>query len=1015
MSSVTLAAIRNRKITLLFTAAIALYGLYAYYVIPKQENPETSPPVALITTIYPGASPEEVEQLVTEKIEDAVAEIDGYDYARSFSRNSVSIVVVWLATGADKDRAWRQLREEISDVESTLPDMCQQPEINTKLAETAGMMISLSGPDYDYDQLDNFARVFERELARIDGVARFDIDGKVEKEVKVEVEHAKLNSYGFSLEDVVNILRAQNVEIPSGALEQDGVRIDVTTPGVFESLRDIENTIVDVSPETGAPVRLRDFARVSMGLEDGAIKLRHDGASAVLLTGYFEPGKNIVLVGREVRDALERVKHRFPPALRVDEVIFYPEDVDAAVTRFMSSLLQGILLVIVVVFLGMGFRNAMIVSTAIPLSVLVTMAVMNLVGIQIHQVSTASLIISLGMLVDNAIVIADAIQVRVDRGVENVKAAYEGARDSAVPVFTATLTTVAAYFPLLVLPGPVGDFVKSVPQIVMISLSCSYLVAMLVTPTLAAIFFRPLAARAQRESGLRRLFYFLLRRGLRHKAATIGIALGTFGAALFLQSVMGLSFFPAADKDMAYVNINSEIADLETTERLAIQVEAILADTPEVTSYTTAVGEGLPKFYVTVAKASQAEDFAQVMFRYDLEQGGRFKTNAELAFHLHQRLRSSISGGVATVRLLELAEPSQAPVIARISGDDMERLEQASRALQDSLREIPGTIDVNDDAASQSLEFRVQVDDDVATNMGITKYDIQRQINIALYGGKASVFRKAGNEYAIVVKSDIRSKRALENLAVKSSVAGHKVLLKQFAEVVLHPRLELITRYQKERSIAVTAQVAPGYSSPRIEQALEDAIPRLELGDVSVTFDGEREKIKKNFGNVGMSALVALAAVYLILLVQFYSFRQPLVILITVPLSVIGSILGLFLMRQSLSFTAALGMASLIGIVVNNAILLIDYINKARQRGDDVDAACFDAVKRRFRPIGLSTLTTVMGLTPLMLSRNPLFFPMSISLMSGLVVSTLLTMVVIPVVFSLVVRGPVTPRRVGEP
>ncbi|MFH1810782.1 MAG: efflux RND transporter permease subunit [Pseudomonadota bacterium] len=1012
MSRVILAALQYRKITLLFTVAIALYGLFSYYVMPKQENPETSPPVALITTVYPGGAPEDVEQLVSKPIEDAVAGIDSFDHVMSWSRNSVSIVVVWLDVRADSEKPWRQMREALDDLEADLPELCQRPEVNTNLAETAGMIIALSGARYDYDQLSGFAEVFERELARVDGIARIDVVGALEKQVDVRVETARINGYGLSFEDLATILRAQNVEIPSGSIERDGVKLAVTTPGVFESLHDIEQTIVDVSPQTGAPVRVRDLATVSMGLEDGRYKIRQNGARAVLLAGYFESGRNIVLVGKDVRAILDRVKQRFPPDLQVDEVVFYPEDVQVAVAGFMRNLLQGVLLVIVVVFLGMGFRNAMVVSLAIPLSVLVSFVVMNLMGLQIHQISTSALIIALGMLVDNAIVIADSIQVRIDAGVPNETAAFEGARESAIPVFTATLTTVAAYSPLMFLPGSVGDFILTIPQVVMVSLSASYLVAMLVTPTLGAMFFRPTSGGTDDSSRLRRGFAFLLAWGLRHKAGTLLIALAVFGAALTLQSRLGLSFFPYSDKNMAYVNVEGEIADFDRTEALAAQAEAILAQTPEITSITTAIGEGLPKFFVSMPQHAQAEDYAQIMFRYDLGRSDRFASNEELVFYLHQQLGAAISGATVSVKLLELADPSAAPVVVRVSGDDYDRLLEVSQQLQARLSEVPGAIDVKDDALSKALEFRVLVDDDVATNLGITKYDIQRQINIALYGGKATVFRKAGKEYDIRVKSDIQSLSELENLAIKSRVAGHKVLLKQIAHVELAPRVELITRYQRDRSIAVTAFVAPGFASPAIEGIIErDLLPGLNLDGVSISFDGEREKIKKNFGNVGMSSLVALAAVYLILLLQFNSFRQPLIILVTVPLSAIGSIIGLFLVGQSMSFTALLGMASLIGIVVNNAILLIDFINRARERGDLIDAACVDAVQRRLRPIGLSTLTTVVGLTPLMLSNNPLFYPMSISLMSGLAVSTLLTMVVIPVVISLTHRDvPQAPR-----
>lgn len=1006
MNSITWAAIKHRKITLVFTVAIAVYGLFSYLRLPKQENPQITPPVALLTTVYPGASPSDVEQLVTEKIEDAASEIDDFDHVNSFSRNSVSIVAVFLQPSADPEKPWRQLRDKIRDLEPDLPQLCQRPEINTNLAETAGMMISLSGADYDYDQLAGFAELFKRELSQVQGVSRFDIDGEIKKRVLVEVDSAKLNQYSLSLEDLLSILQAQNIEIPSGALHKDGVKIAVSAATNFNSLRDIGNTVIDVSPQTGAIVRLRDVAQVRMDYEEGSYRLRQDGARAVLLAGYFAPDKNIVDVGHDVRKVLDRVKTRLPKGLKVDEVLFYPEDVETAVAGFMQNLLQGIVLVIIVVFLGMGLRNAAIVSVSIPLSVLSTFVAMSLYGLQIHQISTAALIIALGMLVDNAIVIADAIQVRVDAGLERTKAAFQGAKESAIPVFTATLTTVAAYFPLLVLPGAVGDFVEAIPLIVMLSLSSSYVVAMLVTPTLAAIFFRPRRNPEAESKWLRRPFMVLLHVGLRHKFATLGISLAALGLALALQSLLGLSFFPHADKNMMHITLHGEIMDLDRTEALAAEVEKVLLKMPEITSVTTAIGKGLPKFFVTVPRYSQAENFAQIMLRFDLSASDRFATIEDLHFFLHQTLQRQISGGQVSVKLLELADPSAAPVVVRVGGEDLDRMAQVAQALQQRIRDVAGTMEVGDDASPKSLGFAVETDSDVANSLGISAYDVQRQINIALFGAPATVYRKAGREYDVVVKSDIDTVAELKNLAIRSRLAGHKVLLKQFAKIKLRPRQELITRHQKQKSIEITSFVQPDFSSAVIESQIEaEILPSLDLDGVQISFDGEREKIKKNFGSVGISALIAVAVVYLILLVQFNSFLQPLIILVTVPLSVIGSILGLFFAHQTMSFPALLGMASLIGIVVNNAILLIDFINKARDLGMNNADACRDAVKKRFRPIALSTATTVVGLTPLLLSHNPLFLPLSISLMSGLVVSTLLTMVVIPVVVSLVMPG----------
>lgn len=1003
MSSLIFAAIDKKKITLFSVLIIAVYGLYSYYVLPKQEHPDVTAPIALVTTIYPGASPGEVEELVTEKIEDALSEVDGHDFIKSWSRNSISIVVLRLVQNRtiDVDEAWNDLRVELAQIENQLPEGCRKPEIFTDLTETAGMLVSLSGGNYSYDQLVSFAEDFKKKLSRVNGITRFEITGAQEKEVKVEVEAQKLNQHSFSLEDIIVILKAQNLEIPSGKIKDGEFRINVSTSGNFESIKDIENVIIDVSTQTGAPVRLKDVARISMGLEEGTYKIRQNGKNAVLLAGYFEPSKNIVLIGKDVRRVLDEVKNRFPPDLIVDEVTYQPHEVEDAVGSFMSSLLQGILLVIIVVFLGMGFRNAIIVSMAIPISILMTFCAMNIMGLKIHQLSTCALIIALGMLVDNAIVIADAIQVRLDDGMDRIKAAFEGARDSATPVFTSTLTTVAAFFPLLMLPGPAGEFLQSIPLIVMISLSASYLVAMFVTPAMASVFFRKTERDTSKRQITRRLFTGLLAIGLKSRKTTLLVAFGMFCVALYILSITSLRFFPNADMDIFYVNIRAERFDLNKAESLTIEVENFLKQQKEIVSYTSAIGNGLPKFYLTAKNTVQSENFGQILARFDLERSKRFNTKEDLTLKFQNQLDSTISGGTATVKLLEIGDPVDAPIVMRISGTDYARIEEVSKALSAEVENIQGTINVTNDITNQSYEFAVDVNSDVATNMGISKYDIQRQINIALYGARASVYKKAGNEYNIVVKTDISSKEQLENLAIKSTIAGNKVLLKQFAKIGLKPQIEDIRRYDREKSIAVVSDVIPGYNSTQIEDYIESSVlPKMNLDGVEISFDGEREKITKNFGNVGVSSIFAIIAVYLILLIQFNSFTQPLVILLTIPLSLVGSVIGMFVVGQPLSFTALLGVASLIGIVVNNAILLIEFINRAQREGQDIIDSCKDAVEKRFRPIMLTTVTTVMGLMPLLFSQSAMFTPMSIALVSGLIAATFLTMVIIPVVFA---------------
>lgn len=995
-------AIRERKVTLFLTVLIMIGGIYSYYITPKQETPDINAAVAIVTTVYPGASPEDVEKLVTSKVEDKAAEIKGYDYSDSQSKNSLSVVVVRLSQDADIDKAWEELRQKMEDLQDDLPKECGKIQVNTDVTETAGMIISMSGESYSYEALAAYAEEFKRELSRIDGIARFDIDGKQKKEVKVEVDVGQLNYYSISLEDIVKILQMQNVEIPSGKMKGENGKMNVKVSGAFADLKEMENMVIGGSKENGSIVRLKDIAKVYMDLEDSNDRIKQNDYNAVLLTGYFQKNKNIVIIGKEVEKKIHQMKASLPEDIRFDQVLYQPKDVSESVNNFIINLIEGVIFVIIVVFIGMGFRNALIVSIAIPLSILATFATMPLLDMQIHQISITALIIALGMLVDNAIVVSDVIQVKIDAGEDRMKACVEGTKEVAVPVLTSTLTTIGAFIPLLLLPSMAGEYIKSIPQIVMISLFASYLVALFVTPVMAYMFFQKTRGK---EKGLRvrRFFDRMLHRALEKKEKTIFVTLVAFGVALLLATQLGLQFFPKADKNILYIDIKTEQStDIEKTEGLVDTVARILKEQKEVLSYTAAIGDGLPKFYNTLPIYTQSQEFAQLMIKVDLEKGGRFRNYTAFADYLQEIFDREIVGGTATVKQLEQGEPIGAPVRIRVTGDDMDRLEKAAREIKRRLAEIDGTVNIGDDLTDKVYEFYVRVDAEKAGHFGISKYDVQKEVNIALMGKKASVFRKDGNEYNILIKGNIQSKEDLENLAISSSVTGNKIILKEIADIQLVPQVPDIKKHDRERAVTVYSDVKTGYSSVEIQKQLKRALGDMEGQGIQVVFDGEREKIREHFGNVGTSSVFAVLLVYGILLVQFNSFIQPLMILLTIPLATIGSILGLFLFRQPLSFTGLLGMVSLLGIVVNNAIILIDFVNSERKQGKDITTACLEVVHKRFRPIMLSTTTTVIGLMPLVFSGSELFRPMSIALMSGLMVSTLLTLVIIPVVYHMV-------------
>lgn len=1000
-------AILKRKITLFVLIICIGFGVYNYMISPRQETPEILAPVALVSVVYPGASPEDIESLVTSKIEDEMSELIGYDYSYSYSRNSIAVVVLRLEYDTDINATWDDLRQAMVDLQSELPSECDRIDVNTDLTDTAGMMISMSSDKYSLEQLERYANSFNRELSKIDGISRFDVVGSQSKELVIELDYQKMNRFNLSYKDMVNLVRSQNIEIPSGTVGSGKDKINVKVSGLFESIQDIENIVIAVSQDNGSIARLKDIATVKLELADSNYKIIHDGKNTILLTGYFKSNKNIVAVGKEVDLKIAELSKTLPSEVKFTTILDQPKTVDKSVKDFAMNLLQGVFFVIIVVFIGMGLRNAIIVSTAIPASILITFACMKLLGIQIHQISIAALIVSLGMLVDNAIVVSDAIQVRLDEDEERLKACINGVKEVAIPVLTSTLTTVAAFLPLLMLNSIAGEYISSLPAIVMISLVVSYIIAIFITPTMAYIFFKKREIKLKKGI-FRNFFDKLLIVSMKLKAVVIVVMIAIFGLTVYLGLGLGLQFFPYADTDMLYIEIKSEqSSNFDATESLVEQVIGIIDNESYVNNYTVAIGDGLPKFYQTMPVPSPSQDYAQMMVIVDMEKmkaAGDFDNMTQYIDHLQEEMNLHVFGGSIQVKQLEQGEPVGAPVVVRLSGDNLDQLGKYANTVVSKLEKIPGTVNVENDFDDYNYEFFVDVKDVEAGYYGLSKYDIQNEISIALYGRQAGVYNKENNEYDIRIISNIEEKDDLDNLGIKSSIAPTKVLLKNIARVETSSSIPVIRKYDRDVTVRVYSDVKYGYNPVEIQGILSAQLSKEQVEGITITYDGEKQKIEENFGDVGESGLLALVLVYLILLIQFNSFKQPLVILLTIPLSAFGSIVGLTLAGQSLSFTAILGIVSLLGIVVNNAIVLVDFINSERAEGKSIEVACYDAVDKRFRPIMLSTITTVIGLTPLIYSGSELFVPMAISLMSGLMISTLFTLVVIPVVYSLFIK-----------
>lgn len=999
MAKILESFIRQRKILLFITMMVMIIGVLSYIGAPKQQSPRIQLATALITTVYPGAGAEDVERLVTREIEEELMTLEAYEEVQSFSSPNHSVIFYTVKVSDDYTEEWTSLRRAMEDMQSELPDICSEISVDTDFMRTVGFILSIHSENADSIELEVYAENLEKDLEKLQGMNQVDVIGKREQEILIELNYKKMNQLSIGYNDIVQLIRSQNIEVPSGSLESGQDQVVFQVEGYYKDIESIENIVVAVSEETGLMTRLKNIGTVALKDEEEGTRILNGINPSILVTGYFEKGQNIIPIGDRINKVMDKHSDKLPEGMVIEKIMFQPDQVEKEIGKFMMSLLQGIMLVIIVVFIGLGIRNALVVALTIPLSILVTIAVMGIWSVEIQQISIAALIIALGMLVDNAIVVSDAIQVRIDLGEDKINACINGAIEVARPVLSSTLTTICTFMPILLLQGEVGEYLRSLPIIVILSLVASYLVAIFITPVLAYLFFKVSRLKKKQRVNMSGLLEY----AMLYRMRVICLVLAIFAFSIYSVQWIGLKFFPYADTDMLYIDAHTErVVTIEETEALAKVISQVLDENIAVKEVVSSVGQGMPRFD-TMFPAFPSLDYVQLLVIVDksyLGENKDYKDLTELRDRLQEKLNQTVIARQLEVIQLEQGEPVGSPVNIKIVSDNMKYLKEAGDYVESILKKIPGTTNVDSDFSPLQITYNMTLDRYKASRMGLNNYDVQNTISIMLRGRDAGSIHLHDKDYNIKLVSDLEKLRELSHVQIKSPLLGRKVPLKNIGKLELADARSQIKKFNGQYIVNVNANVLGGYSAVEIQEVAVNSIDESLYPDLSFQYKGESDSINRNFGSVAITGLIFLAIIYGILLIQFKSFIRPLLILVTVPLSIIGSLFGLLITGISLSFTAFLGMISLAGIVVNNAIVLIDYIDQGVHKGKTVKQSCLLAVSKRTRPILLSTITTAVGLVPLIIANNAFFTPMAITLMSGLLVSTLLTLIVIPVLTS---------------
>jgi multidrug efflux pump subunit AcrB len=1083
-------AVRHRISVVVLFVLVAVAGVLSYRAIPKESFPEIEIPMIAVNTIYPGVSPEDMESLVTRPLEDELNTIPDLEELSSTSVEGYSSIVVEFSTDVDLDDALQKVREKVDLARPDLPEDAEDPSIlEFNVQDIPVMQVNLSG-EYGLVRLKELGEELQERLEQIPQVLRVELRGGLERIVRVDVSLSRLKFYGLTLSDIIAAIQSENVNVPGGSIDVGARKYLVRVDGEFEDPSVIEGLVV--STDGGRPVYVRDVADVEFGFEDRESFARLDGTQVVTLDVVKRSGENIIETSDRVKDVIERARSLFPPSTVIKVTSDQSEDIHEMVSSLENNIVSGLLLILAVLFFFLGLRTSVFVAVSIPTSMLLSFVVLWAVGISMNMVVLFSLILALGMLVDNAIVVVENIYRYVEEGWEPVLAARKATGEVAVPVVAATLTTLAAFAPMMLWPGTVGEFMKYLPFTLIVTLSSSLFVALVIVPTLCAMFLRREGAETARltragrwalaggaallvaavaaanpltaglllgtgvlvyaahhlvmdrvgtwfqHQALPRIVHHygrMLEWALAHRLAVLGGSVATLVVILVAFGAFnsGLEFFPEGiPPSQATVSIEAPVGSrAQFTDGIARRLERQLEAVPgmsDAESVVSTVGGGGGGMMGGGPSGPEAGRVTVSFTDYQDRSHDSFETLAEL-----QRVMGrGVAGAEISVDKPQNGPPSGPPVNLEIVGEDPEVLQDLSDRVIHVVENAPVArklVGLESDLESARPELSVRVDREKAALHGLSTATVGQAVRGAIQGIEAAKYRTQSDEYDIVVRlarEDRKVLSVLEEITVESE-DGDPVPLLSVARWEVGEGYGTIRRKDLDRMATVSSEVKAGFNSNAVLAEVRTTLADLEAGlpaGYTFRYTGQSEDQSEAQGFLSGAFLTALMLIVFILISQFNSVTKPAIIMTSVLLSTGGVLLGLMIFRMPFGIImTGVGIISLAGIVVNNAIVLIDYIDILRTRdGLALHEALVQGGRTRFRPVVLTAVTTALGLVPLAVGLNFDFFglfgsldpdlywggeqaawwgPMAIAVIAGIVFATFLTLVLVPVMYSL--------------
>ena len=1009
--SLTEYSIKNRVISWLFIVILTVGGITSFMDLGRLEDPAFTIKDAMIISTYPGATSTEVEEELTYPLEKQIRQLPYIDNIKSTSSDGMSQIMVSMRMDYGPDelpQIWDEMRRKINDLKPNLPSGVNSVQIIDDFGDVFGVMIMLTGDGYDYAELKRYTDYLSREIELVDGVGKVAISGDQQEMLFVELSLNRLSALNLDMNTVAGLLNQQNSVQSAGEIMINGDNLAIRPNGSLNSVESLENLIIH-GRDTGNLIRLKDVAKISKGIQEKPSNvITFNGKPAINLAISFTSGVNVVDVGHVIDTKLSELENIKPAGVNLDYFYNQSTEVDKSVKDFVVSLAQAVAIVIVVLLFAMGVRSGLIIGIVLLLTVFGTFILMSINNIELHRISLGALIIALGMLVDNAIVVVEGILVGLKQGKTKTEAAKAIAKQTQWPLLGATVIAITAFAPIGLSQDATGEFMGSLFWVLCFSLFLSWITALTLTPFLASLMLKEETVMVGSEPVepykgiLFTVFRWSLELALKLRWLTVIGMVALLISAVMAFGMVKQSFFPASNTPMFFVDMwMPEGTDIRQTLKQTEKVEAYIRSQEDVNFVSTSVGQGLQRFMLTYQPEKSYEAYAQLQVR---------ATNRDDMFTLLDKLDQTLSSEFTApsfqLRLMEFGPSPASKIEARIIGPDPQILRDVAVQVEDILLADSGARNIRHDWRERTKELVPQFNESKARRLGISKEDLSNTLQLAFGGNAIGVFRDGTQRLPIVTRLTEEERvdySSLQNISIWSPMLQTYVPVEQVVDnVTLDWGEPLIQRRDRKRTLTVLADhdVLGDETAATLFARIQPQVEAITLPEgYSLEWGGEYESSKDAQEGMFKSLPMGYLLMFIITMLLFNSFKKPLVIWLTVPLSIIGVAFGLLLSGMPFSFTALLGLLSLSGMILKNGIVLMDQINLELATGKDPYQAIIDSAVSRVRPVSMAALTTILGMIPLVF--DAFFGSMAVTIMAGLGFATILTLIVVPVLFAI--------------